>query len=202
MRRHTLRIAAAALAALIGFAAGCGGGGDGGSGSTAAQATGATTTTGISPALAAKVKRLIPIASQSQAVSSRKESLRIANAQGELLVIAQDHPEAIAPLIAYLRKPDYEKILDLYSFYIQLGQPGSEKVLVAALNHEGFSDRSTPVAFAFLSSGNKKLIAGTRKWAEDNGLTITGNPSGIAGSKWGQVGLAPPNVPTPPPPSP
>src|SRR5436190_7783178 len=82
---------------LIGaVATSCGGGGS--TGTAASQATAGATTTGPNVDLAAKAKQLIPIASQSQAVASKKESLRIANAQGELLLIAQKDPAAIAPL--------------------------------------------------------------------------------------------------------
>ena len=179
--------------------AGCGSGGGGGS-TAASQAPGTTTTSTSNAALEAKAKRLIPIARQSQAVASRKQSLRIANAQGELLLIAQRDPAAIAPLVAILKRRDYDAILDLYNFYIQLGRPGSESVLLAALHHEGFTPRSSPMAFAFLASGNKRLVQGTRQWAEQNGLTISGNPGGIAGPRWGQVGAAPPTVGTAPPP--
>ena len=192
---------AAVVVPLLVLLAGCGGGG-GGTTATSGQAATTGSAAAANAALEAKARRLIPIARQSQAVSSRKESLRIANAQAELLIIAQKDPHAIAPLVAALKKPDYEEILDLYNFYIQLGRPGSEKVLLAALEHEGFSERSSPMAFAFLASGNRKLVQGTRQWAARNGLRITGNPSGIAGPKWGQVGLAPPTVPTAPPPSP
>lgn len=195
------RTAVLVFALLAPIASGCGGDGNGKTGKRTAQATVATTTGKPSAALAAKAKRLIPIASQSQAVASSKESIRIANAQGELLVIAQKDPAAIAPLTAALKEPDYDLVTDLYNFFIQLGQPGSEKVLIEALNRQGFSERSSPMAFAFLASGNKKLVAGTRRWADHNGLTITGQPSGV-GPKWGQVGLPVPTGPTAPPPSP
>jgi hypothetical protein len=193
----------ALIAVVLAAATGCGGGGGegrtGGAGVTQTAAT--KTTAAVTPELRAKVRHLISLARQAQGGASRQQSIRVANAQAELLTIAQRNPAAIAPLISALKKPDYELILDLYSFYIQLGRPGSQKALLATLNHEGFTERSSPMAFAFLASGNKVLVAGTRRWAAANGLTITGSPGGL-GPKWGQTGLPAPSVPTAPPVSP
>jgi hypothetical protein len=191
-------VPAGAIAVLL---FGCGGSEGGGSTSVSSAGTPSIATTTEAPP-AAKVKRLLSLASQSQAVASKQESIRIANAQGQLLLIAQEHPEAIEPLTDALKEPDYDLIADLYNFYIQLGKPGSERVLIEALDRQGFTPTSSPMAFAFLASGNKKLVQGARQWAEENGLTITGNPSGVVGPKWGEVGLAVPTVPTAPPPAP
>jgi hypothetical protein len=106
-------VVGAAIVALCGAAAGCGGGGEGTATEAGQQATAGRTTTVDRAALEAKAKRLIPIASQSQAVASKKESLRIANAQSELLLIAQKDPAAIGPLTAALKKQDYDLILDM-----------------------------------------------------------------------------------------
>lgn len=181
--------------------AGCGDDGEEGTGTTDQVTTTAPTSTGVDPALAAKVKRLIALARQSQFGTSQKQSIRIANAQAELIGIAQEHPEAIAPLIAALEKPDYELIADAYPFYIQLGRPGSERVLVEALNRQAYDDEGTAIALAFYSSGNKRLIAGAREWAASHGASFTGSPGGI-GPKWGSTGLPPPEIPTAPPPTP
>lgn len=148
--------------------------------------------------LIAKARELIGTARQPQMGKTQKEAMRIAEAQGELLMLAEKEPAAIAPLIAALRKPDYELIVDLHSFYIQLGRPGSEKVLLEALNRKGFSEETSPMALAFLASGNERLIRGTRAWARANGLTISGQPSGI-GPKWGSMGAAAPTLPAAPP---
>jgi hypothetical protein len=192
-----------AAALLAGTAAGCGGDGDGEEESqpsgveAAAQAAAER-----DAALETKAQRLIPIASQSQYGSSKKESLRIADAQAELLAIAEKDPEAIAPLIAALEKPDYELITDMYSFFIQLGQPGSERVLVQALDRQGFTPEGSTMALGFYASGNKRLVQGAREWASEHGASFTGSPGG-AGPRWGSGGgLAVPQIPTAPPPTP
>ena len=180
--------------------AGCGGGDGGGDGSEAetGAATAGTTTVDRNAALAAKAKRLIPIASQPQFGTSRKESIRIANAQAELLLIAEEDPEAITPLTAALEKPDYELITDIYNFYIQLGKPGSERVLVEALNRQDYDQEGTVIALAYYGSDNKRLVAGARAWAADHGASFTGSPGAI-GPKWGSgSGLSEPEVPTAP----
>jgi len=184
-------------------AASCGGGGDEDDGQAAQGGveTAEEAAAERDAALAVKAQRLIPIARQSQYGKSPKESIRIANAQGELLVIAEKYPEAVAPLTAALEKPDYDLITDIYSFYIQLGHPGSEKVLVEALQRQGFTPTASPMALAFYASGNKRLIRGAREWASDHGATITGQPGGI-GPRWGSTGLPTPEIPTAPPPSP
>jgi hypothetical protein len=170
----------------------CGGGGSGPDAS--ATGTGTDQAAARSAALAAEAKRLIPIARQSQAVESVKKSLRIANAQSRLLVIGSKDPAAIAPLVAALEKPDYDQIIDIYGFYIQLGKPGTERYLIGALNSRGFSQETTPMALAFLTSGNGRLVRGVHEWARRNGLTITGRPPG-PGPKWGSIGLAPAPAP-------
>ena len=198
-----MAIVGVGVAALLVPAGGCGDDGEEGTGpgSTAQVATTTSTSGELDPALAAKVKRLVALARQSQFGTSRKQSIRIAGAQAELIGIAEEHPEAIAPLTAALEKPDYEQIASAYPFYIQLGRPGSERVLVAALNRQEYDDEGTVIALAFYSSGNKRLIAGARAWAADHGASFTGSPGGI-GPKWGSTGLPPPEIPTAPPPAP
>lgn len=200
--RHGSRTTAvlAVAAALPVLLAGCGGGG--GDATTQAGTTQAeTTTAAVSPELAAKVKHLIDVASQSQVSKTQQEAMRVADAEAELLSIAKSNPVAIAPLTAAIQRPDYQVVADLYNFYIQLGRPGSEKVLIGALDKQEFSETSSPMALAFISSGNKQLIRAAREWAANNGLTISGQPSGI-GPKWGQAGLPTPSIPTAPAPSP
>lgn len=196
---------ATALLALAVAGAGCGGGdgGDGEDATTAGEAEVTTVEEQVEPnaALLAKARKLIAIARESQMGKTPEESIRIADAQAELLTIAETEPAAIAPLVAALKKPDYDLIADLYNFYIQLGRKGSETVLLDALDAQGFGQEGSVMALAFLESGNPKLVRGTREWARENGLTISGQPSGV-GPKWGSMGLAVPQIPVVPPPSP
>lgn len=187
-------------AALI---AGCGGGG----GSTSSVGTpGANTTAGsttaVDDALRQRVQSLIALARQPQAGKPRQEQLKIANAQAELLTIASQNQAAIQPLLTALEKPDYDLILDLHSFYIQLGKPGSEKAIGDALQPLEPSPTNNPVVFDYLGSGNGKLIAAARRWASSHGYQISGTPTPIAGG-WGSAGVygPPGQPPVAPPPS-
>jgi hypothetical protein len=83
----------------------------------------------------------------------------------------------------------------MHSFYIQLGKPGSEKVIGEALQRLEPSPENNPIVFAYLGSGNSKLVAAAEKWAADNGYEIAGTPTPTAGG-WGWAGVyGPPGAP-------
>jgi hypothetical protein len=175
--------------------AGCGGDdGDGDETTAAATSTEQAAEAGVDAATAQRVRELIPLARQPQQGKSRKESLRIADAQAELLTIASKDPEAIAPLLAALEKPDYGLIIDMHQFFIQLGKPGSEKVIGEALQRLEPSPQNNTVVFAYLGSGNGKLVRAAEEWAADNGYTISGEPTPQAGG-WGSAGVYGPALP-------
>jgi hypothetical protein len=200
-----LALALVLVAALI---AGCGGDGDGDDeGATTGAADGTATeraSTGVDEATAALVQELIPIARQPQLGKSMKESLKIADAQAELLTIAGENPAAIEPLLVALEKPDYDRIIAMHAFYIQLGKPGSERVIGEALQQLEPSPTNNTVVFAYLGSGNSKLVQAARQWAADNSYSISGTPVPVAGG-WSSAGVYGPGggvVPKAPPPSP
>jgi hypothetical protein len=139
-------------------------------------------------ALARKARRLIRIARQSQEGKSMAEQLRIADAQAQLLEIAKEDLDAVAPLVEALERPDYDLAVDIYSFFIQLGKPGTERILAEALYRLGATDRATPLVFAYLDSHNRRLEAAAREWASGNGFTISGSPAGL-GVRWGSSGV-------------
>jgi hypothetical protein len=193
------------LIVVVTLIAGCGGGGGGGStsGAVSAATTGtAGTTTAVDDALRQHVQSLIVLARQPQAGKPRQEQLKIANAQAELLTIASENKAAIQPLLTALEKPDYDLILDLHNFYIQLGKPRSEKAIGDALQSLQPSPTNNPVVFDYLGSGNGKLIAAARRWASSHGYQISGTPTPIAGG-WSSSGVyGPPyQPPVAPPPS-
>jgi hypothetical protein len=175
--------------------AGCGGGDEDGDENTAAvTSTEQAAEAGVDAATAQRVQELIPLARQSQQGKSRKESLRIADAQAELLTIAAEDPEAIKRLLAALEKPDYGLIIDMYPFFIQLGKPGSEKVIGEALQRLEPSPQNNTVVFAYFGSGNGRLVRAAERWAAENGYTITGEPTPQAGG-WGSAGVYGPALP-------
>lgn len=186
--------------------AGCGGDGDDGDGTTGAATDGTATEQAsgdtVDAATAQRVNELTALARQSQVGKSRKESLRIADAQAELLALAAEDPAAIQPLLVALEKPDYDQIIDMHGFYIQLGKPGSEKVIGEALQRLEPSPTNNTVVFAYLGSGNSKLVQAARAWAADNGYSISGAPGPVAGG-WSSAGVyGPPGgtIPQAPPP--
>lgn len=194
-----------ALALLLGLAA-CGGDDEGGGGTTTAEPATATEEPGaVDEELARRARKLIPIARQPQLGKSMKEGIRIADAQAELLNIAAEDTDAIRPLLAALEKPDYDLIIDMHSFYIQLGKPGSEKVIGEALLQLEPGPTNDPVVFEYLGSGNAKLVRAAERWAAKNGYEITGTPTPIAGgwgsgAVYGTQGSVPGAIPMAPPP--
>lgn len=190
------------MAALISFSLlACGGDGDsnGTEGDRAAGEAAAGEATAEAEAKeaarrkanAARARRLIALARTSQEGKSRKEQLRIFQAQNDLLLLAAEDLAAVSPLIVGLKQRDYDLISELHSFYIQLGQPGSEKILIEALNEQGFSHEGSVMALDFLASENKQLTQAARDWAESHGATITGGPSAF-GATWASAGVFPP----------
>ena len=189
-------IALVLIAAILALT-GCGDGDDDETGATPSEGTATEQAQGdtVDEELSQRVESLTRLARQSQVGKPMKEQLKIADAQAELLTIASENLAAIEPLLAALEKPDYELILDLHSFYIPLGKPGSEKAIGEALQRLEPSPDNNTIVFAYLGSGNSKLVQAAERWADDNGYTISGAPTPIAGG-WGSAGVyGPPGVP-------
>jgi len=159
--------------------------------------------------LAAKVRRLIPIARTSQTGKSQKEQIRIANAEGQLGTIAGQSLEAVQPLLRGLKNRDYELIADLDVFYVALGKPGSQPILADAVAELYPSGEYPGLPFTFLGAGNRRLEREVTEALESAGFTVSGQP-GFTGAGWGSSGaygeppIAPgvPAPPTAPPPLP
>src|ERR1035438_1045624 len=64
-------------------------------------------------------------------------------------------------LLAALRDHDLEVIANVYAFFISRGEPGSEDILIEALDKSG----DLNMAQAFLNCGNAKLEQFARSWA-------------------------------------
>jgi hypothetical protein len=116
---------------------------------------------------------------------------RIDQARFALIRMIYENPKAVAPLRKALRTRDYRLVADLMLFYIQLGQPGSESILIEAMNRYG----DTLMVLQVLQSDNGKLVKAAYAWAGSHGYTITGNPGGPGGAgTWGG-GRPPPGTP-------
>lgn len=102
--------------------------------------------------------------------------------------------EAASDALALLYRKDVEKLLPLlrasetvhiYYGLIGLGKKGTQADLVTALETYGYE----AMAEDYLNSGNAKLEAAARRWADAHGYDITTLP-GIVGSTggWGRLG--------------
>lgn len=88
-------------------------------------------------------------------------------------------------LVDALNNRDIETVASAYPFYIRKGIPGSEPVLIEALNAHG----SQWMAQMYLNSGNGQLEAAANTWASNNGFWISTSyaygTSGSSASQWG-----------------
>lgn len=107
--------------------------------------------------------------------SDRTVRVAAANALG---MIAS--PEAVNFLLAAFRERKAVVIAGADNFFIQRGEPGSEDVLIAALNSAGDSS----MAVDFLNSGNQKLHDAAANWAVNNNYEIASMP-GSGNATWG-----------------
>jgi hypothetical protein len=139
--------------------------------------------------LAGQFRRALRLALVPQEGKSRDQQLRIAGAVDRLAQLAKEDLRVVAPLLRALEKRDYELITKLQFFYVRLGKPGSEKVLLDALYRAGATPTGTGLALTYLQSGNRKLVSATRKWAAREGFTISGSPGAAVGSQWGCLGV-------------
>jgi hypothetical protein len=105
------------------------------------------------------------------------------NADYALSDIAKVNPAAASELLGALSRKDYSLIAEFHMVFIMLGKPGSETVLIGALNSSGDS----LMALDFLNSGNRQLTQAAESWASSHGYTVTYG-SGTAPSNWGSAG--------------
>jgi HEAT repeat protein len=100
-----------------------------------------------------------------------------------LLRIATTHPDAVKPLLALLRRGDIRGVADRYAFFIRLGHPGSETMLIRALDVYG----NKTMCLDYLNCGSDKLDAGARRWASAHGYTVTTTSGYYGGPSWGSA---------------
>jgi len=75
---------------------------------------------------------------------------------------------AVKPLISALKAGDLEIVAGAYSYFIELGEPGTEEILIKALNIYGTKE----MALDFFNCGNDKLKNAAEKWAKEHGYQI------------------------------
>lgn len=95
-----------------------------------------------------------------------------------LALMGENDRRQVSPLLAAVRRRDYALITALYRFYIYLGV--GERELVGALNRRPFRPGTTSewsatyeLFSSYLRSGNPRLAAGAREWAERHGAGVT-----------------------------
>ncbi len=82
---------------------------------------------------------------------------------------AQIRHDAVNALLDAMRKRELAVIAGASRFFIERGEPGSEEVLIQALNAQG----NEWVAEDFLNCGNEALEAAAKKWVSGHGYGIT-----------------------------
>lgn len=82
---------------------------------------------------------------------------------------AQIRHDAVTALLDAMRKRELAVIAGGSRFFIERGEPGSEEVLIQALNAQG----NEWVAEDFLNCGNEALEAAAKKWVSGHGYGIT-----------------------------
>lgn len=121
------------------------------------------------------------------AVNAMKQKMRNSNqsvrfAAGDVLVeMLKYHPKAIISLTSAINKNGIRTIARNYPFYIRLGQPGSEKILLKALRQ----NFSTTSCVDYLNCGSKILEDGATNIARINGYIVTPGGFGHSGPRWG-----------------
>ena len=93
-------------------------------------------------------------------------------------------PRAVHVLLAGLRERDLAVIAGAYGVFIERAEPGSEDVLIQALNAHG----SEEMAEVYLNCGNLALGGAAHKWAHKRRYEVETRDSlgwGPVGVRWG-----------------
>ncbi len=99
-----------------------------------------------------------------------------------------DDERAVEPFLNAFKNEDMAVIVGAYGFYIRRGEPGSETVLIRALNaykpYELITNDQADMAAAFINCGNDLLSAAGFEWAEAHDYIVTSSPGGGSGLSW------------------
>jgi len=83
-----------------------------------------------------------------------------------------------------LKKPDLSVVAGACRFFIGRGEPGSEKVLIEALDEYGTKE----MAQALLNCGNPELKAAAQKWTSAKGYYTIPELRRFGPVRWGNQG--------------
>ena len=97
----------------------------------------------------------------------------------EILVEMKD-PRAAEPLLAAFSRKDLAVVAGAYCFFICRGEPGTEPILIKALNKYG----TKKMAEDFLNCGNAELTKAGHMWANRHGYKVSSSPD-AGGPVWG-----------------
>jgi len=100
-----------------------------------------------------------------------------AKALGEI-----EDPRVVEPLCDALKHKDLAVVAGAHEFFIRRGEPGTENILIRALNKYG----NYNTAQAFVNSGNAKLKRAAKKWLKNNLFTNLSLSSGNGEPRWGK----------------
>jgi hypothetical protein len=92
-------------------------------------------------------------------------------------------PRGAEILISGLKNRNLEVVQGAYRFFIRMGEPGSEGILIEALNRVSWN---RTMVMDFLSCGNSQLEKTASECAKQRGFPIVSTPDPMA-PKWGQA---------------
>ncbi|MBI2350539.1 MAG: hypothetical protein HYV00_03500, partial [Deltaproteobacteria bacterium] len=88
---------------------------------------------------------------------------------------------AVEFMVSALEDKDLAIVAGAYAFFIRQGVPGSEDILMNALNEHGYE----VMAEDFLTCGNSELEEAAHKWALENESEIKPAPGSKNSPLWG-----------------
>lgn len=107
---------------------------------------------------------------------------RSSHAAAARLLQSAGGAEAEAVLLQELRRGNTVAVAAAYDFYLRRGEPGSEPLLVRALQDHGTKE----MAVALLNSGNGALASAAQEWAASRGYEIRTETASETTTRWGQ----------------
>lgn len=127
--------------------------------------------------------RMVPLVEEALAKIGRPAvgALAAGHQCHALAEMEKKRPGTTEPLPSYLAQRDLANVARWFDYYIYLGRPGSEPVLVDSLEAYG----GKLMAQRFMSCGNPVLEEAGRNWWLDNGYELSG-----AGTKYAEAGHA------------
>ena len=112
----------------------------------------------------------------------RNNSQSIRFAAGDVLVkMIEYHPDALSNLTSSIDKQGIKTIAENYIFYIRLGQPGSENIILRALRY----NFSYTMCLDLLNCGSSYIEDGAVEIARNNGYLVTSGIGSHPGPRWG-----------------